>query len=1254
MAQLSLYKFVNPGGVRDKNLESITINAQKFLIRKGSGNQQSQMTDRTNGYNAYGRKTILGINRLGSSVNSTIITVKSLNDNLRSLTDNVSKSETKRAKFEKFQYNYQKKLLKLKQDRDKRDQNTARRESDRASETSSEKGGVGKFFSPIKNIAKKAAGGFLDFIQNLLQLIIKAALVSGVLKWIMDPQNTEKVGKFFLTIRKIFEFFMGLINFGVTNMLDGVSKIIDGNIFEKIVGVVQFLVGAFVLFKSLSWLRNPFNLLRDIKNSFKILKLLPKALSIAARAAKAIFMAAKGMPGWGKALAVGTVLFTAGATIPAMFPESVNEQERKTDKAPGSNEEKIKSLEEQKSKLNPLDQLQGKGSEIDEQIHYLKTGKTKEYATGGIAKGPDSGYPAILHGTEAIIPLDNKYTRSGGDPLANISDGVSKGISDAKIAPAIAEAMKLPFKAVGASLLANLGNVVSASGQVGELTKPFIKQLATPIAQSFGVPANLFDVVTAKDKIKDAKSSESGDDGLADKIGTGNITINNPSESGQWKPGGNKTVRGLLADVVSGLLFMTKKVDKKNKSTGGQQKIPDTTPGQGAAEDSIDESSSSAVAANKETGAGSQDLNPQRMPGASTNTQSGQTSQTRSKFDASNEKANRRNLPFKGPDGVTNYEVKLNATNGDYEVWKHNGILGWQQLDISKDLNTLQKQKAFNQVRSFYVKHAQKKGLALNYISPTDVENRQELIKKYDAEAKSKGVDTSSKPPAGGGMGGARGSGASPTRAAGGWISGPQSGYPVSLDGGKSTAFIGHGTEWVGMKKADGGQASSAFVIPYDTPKTKSNSNLTSKRYQEAKSGGYALPGFAAGGEVRPGEEKNKPKAHPYLEKLSDGKIKKVSAPVGYCVTGSLNTMQSSGVPNPAGTGNDVGNNPRGAIVQLVKQFGWKSIGGNATTLKSPYGSVSTGVFNKGEYSKAVDEGKVPSGALIFQTRHSDWNGTSHNSRGYDMAIAQKKGNALWNGQPLGRWVYGGTTKVVALTPGGVQGDGSPASESGPSSGSTADGTGTSSGGGEQQSNWMDALKDAFSGKTAANLLGVSAPAATASTTPTSTSTGSPTSTVSGQDLTKMTTDQLRKMLDPTQPGATNPAIFEAAKKAREEAKAKGLTGEALEREVLMSTIRSKNGVSPSDIKPGAPPSSGTQVSQQTSQLKDAKAAENNKPQVSTVNTGGTVNKAQSSGGVVHISSGGGQPKKGSTDFLIPQGSPLTNYVGSDGLHLIK
>ncbi len=80
----------------------------------------------------------------------------------------------------------------------------------------------------------------------------------------------------------------------------------------------------------------------------------------------------------------------------------------------------------------------------------------------------------------------------------------------------------------------------------------------------------------------------------------------------------------------------------------------------------------------------------------------------------------------------------------------------------------------------------------------------------------------------------------------GGWINGPQSGYPVSL-GGMATDFIGHGLEWVGQ--ALGGKN---FVIPFDTPATRKDKGLTSRRISQAMAGGYQLPSFAEGGEVEP------------------------------------------------------------------------------------------------------------------------------------------------------------------------------------------------------------------------------------------------------------------------------------------------------------------------------------------------------------------------------------------------------------------
>jgi hypothetical protein len=97
-----------------------------------------------------------------------------------------------------------------------------------------------------------------------------------------------------------------------------------------------------------------------------------------------------------------------------------------------------------------------------------------------------------------------------------------------------------------------------------------------------------------------------------------------------------------------------------------------------------------------------------------------------------------------------------------------------------------------------------------------------------------------------------------PEKAAGGWISGPQSGYPVSLTG-RGVDFIGHGTEYVAPKKSGGG-----FVVPFNTPATKNNPGLTARRMREAGVGGYdlggmfsgMLKGFAAGGSITPIQQK--------------------------------------------------------------------------------------------------------------------------------------------------------------------------------------------------------------------------------------------------------------------------------------------------------------------------------------------------------------------------------------------------------------
>jgi len=53
------------------------------------------------------------------------------------------------------------------------------------------------------------------------------------------------------------------------------------------------------------------------------------------------------------------------------------------------------------------------------------------YSQGGIARGRDSGYPAILHGTEAVVPLPNgnaipvEFKHGAGSQMNNVTVNVS-------------------------------------------------------------------------------------------------------------------------------------------------------------------------------------------------------------------------------------------------------------------------------------------------------------------------------------------------------------------------------------------------------------------------------------------------------------------------------------------------------------------------------------------------------------------------------------------------------------------------------------------------------------------------------------------------------------------------------------------------------------------------------------------------------------------------------------------------------------
>lgn len=191
--------------------------------------------------------------------------------------------------------------------------------------------------SALKNVAQKIVAPFqsiLDKIINFIANVLLGRFFIKLMDWLGNPENFAKIKNIFRFLKDWWPALLG-------------AYLLFGN-----------SIGRFAVKITASLIKFGFQLTK---------KVLPQLLK---------FMKSP--------LGVGLGLFTAGATIPMLFPQTVDEQERKISSQPGTNKEKIESLKQQKQNLNLFEKMQGKGSEIDEQIYSLETGKTKSYANGGL------------------------------------------------------------------------------------------------------------------------------------------------------------------------------------------------------------------------------------------------------------------------------------------------------------------------------------------------------------------------------------------------------------------------------------------------------------------------------------------------------------------------------------------------------------------------------------------------------------------------------------------------------------------------------------------------------------------------------------------------------------------------------------------------------------------------------------------------------------------------------------------------------
>lgn len=725
---------------------------------KDSGIKASQMS-----YRAF----TTGLNRIGATINSTIVINKQIKDAL------VQNLKLKDKEFEEEKKRFQK---------EKEEKNKIQKKS-----------GSG-FLGGVAEVAAKMTGGFLSGLAGIAGALMKFVITQSVLRWIGNPANIQKLIQIVSAIINVVTFFARFLRDNIVKMFDGLATMLDGNknIFQKLGGFVTFITGFGAILGGALILKKPGLVLKGVGWVLKTLwtnlsktkgTLAKRAAGGAAKGASSGFgswsssQGAKGarggrLGGIAKGLAAASTI-----AVPIVVGAQMASGPDEFSSAPGS-------------------VSGGTGGGGDTGLPQL--------AMGGIATRPTS---ALIgeDGPEVRMPLSNAKAmqNSGIKPLSSLG-GMFKGGGDTKQAQKLSDLFIAPFKGVGAGILANISQIVSGMGPAGQALTPILGNIITPIANSFGVPPSLVKTLTSKTQVQGKTKQKTGQKGDTAKLfGKGKLV---KTDDKKFKKVADTSVLGLLSNMLAAVQVIGNKVGGT-----GPRFTPDNTPGAGAPSDSIDQSSASAAAAGAK-GAGSTD---QSRKGATDAMKAGQQSQTSDNYSSKASDRKGGEVKFKGPNKKP-YKVIINATNGDYEVWE-DWILG-RQVDISVDKNTPIKQKAMNQVRAYFVNNAPQKGLELKYLTEDDIKNKQKLL---DAAKKEQSA------------------------AAGGWISGPMSGYPVSLDGGGSTAFIGHGTEWVGFKRAAGG---SAFVVPFDTPATKNNPGLTGSRMRQAKQGGYALPGFASGG----------------------------------------------------------------------------------------------------------------------------------------------------------------------------------------------------------------------------------------------------------------------------------------------------------------------------------------------------------------------------------------------------------------------
>jgi hypothetical protein len=193
--------------------------------------------------------------------------------------------------------------------------------------------GKDKKFKKAFEKTVKPFSNILDGILNYLTALFLGRAFVKLMNWFGDPDNQSKIESIGRFLKDWWPALLG-------------AYLIFGN------SLTRFAIG--FIAKIGMW------------TARMAVAIIPKLLGAIAKNPKA-------------AAAVG--LFTAGATIPMLFPQTVNEQERATEKAVAEKgADKVRAeLERKANNPNFYERLTGQDAEAREQLSKMETGETKSY-----------------------------------------------------------------------------------------------------------------------------------------------------------------------------------------------------------------------------------------------------------------------------------------------------------------------------------------------------------------------------------------------------------------------------------------------------------------------------------------------------------------------------------------------------------------------------------------------------------------------------------------------------------------------------------------------------------------------------------------------------------------------------------------------------------------------------------------------------------------------------------------------------------